>query len=100
VISDVPNSLTALSVTYRGANSATCTQTVGIWRWTTSAWVTLATRSTGTTEFTHAGLVPTGTLADYVSGTSGNGEARVRVRCTRTGNFTSRGELLFVDYTP
>ena len=100
VISNVPNSLTALSATYRGANSATCTQTVGIWRWTTSAWVTLATRSSGTTEFTHAGLVPTGALADYVSGTTGNGEVRVRVRCTRTGNFTSRGELLFVDYTP
>ncbi len=99
VITGVPNSLQSLTATYRGANSATCTQTVDIWRWTTSVWVTLATRSTGTAEFTHAGLVPTGALADYVSGTSGNGDVRVRVRCTRTANFTARGELLFVEYT-
>ncbi len=99
-IAGIPNSLTSLTVTYRGSNTATCTQTVDIWRWTTSLWVTLATRSTGTAEFTHAGLAPTGTRADYVSGTSGNGEVRVRVRCTRFASFTARGEQLFIDYTP
>ena len=44
-------------------------------------------------------LVPGGTLADYVSGTSGDGELRVRVRCTRsTGSFFSSGDLMTIVY--
>ena len=100
VLTGVPNSLQSLSVTYKGLNSVTCTQTVSLWRWTTSTWITLVTRSTGSTEFLHAGLVPTGTLADYVSGTTGNGDVRVRIRCTGFQTFVSRGELLFADYQP
>jgi glucose/arabinose dehydrogenase len=98
VLASVPNSLQSLAVTYKGANSRTCTQTVSIWRWTTSTWVVLATRSVGTTEVQHSALVPTGALADYISGTSGNGDVRLRIRCTTTLSFTSRGELLFADY--
>ena len=68
-------------------------QTVSIWRWTTSTWLVLVTQNVGTTEVQHSALVPTGALADYVSGTTGNGDVRVRIRCTATQNFTSRGEL-------
>ena len=100
VLAGVPNSLQSLSVTYKGLNSVTCSQTVSIWRWTTSTWVTLATRSVGATEFLHSGLVPTGALADYVSGTTGNGDVRVRINCTASQSFVSRGDLLYVDYRP
>jgi hypothetical protein len=52
----------------------------------------------GATEFLDSALVPTGPLADYVSGTAGNGEVRVRIRCTASQSFVSRGELLYADY--
>jgi glucose/arabinose dehydrogenase len=100
VVTGVPNSVSTLSVSYRGANSLTCTQSVAIWRWTTSSWVTLRSSSVGASETSILGLVPTGALADYVSGTSGNGDVRIRVRCTRSTNFVSRGEWMFLDYTP
>jgi hypothetical protein len=99
-LAGVPNSLQSLAVSYKGANSRACSQTVAVWRWTTSTWVVLATQSVTTTEVLHSALVPTGALADYVSGTTGTGDVRVRIRCTTTANFTSRGELLFADYRP
>lgn len=100
VISNVPNSLKSLTVSYRGANSATCSQTIGIWRWTTGIWMTLSTASVGAVEVATLGLVPNGAVRDYVSGTTGNGDLRIRIRCTRAANFTSRGEQLYVDFTP
>jgi hypothetical protein len=100
VMTGVPNTLASLSVSYRGSNSLSCTQTVSVWRWTTSTWVTLRSATVGTAETSFLGLLPTGSPADYVSGTSGDGEVRVRIRCTRTTSFVSRGELMFIDYTP
>ena len=42
----------------------------------------------------------TGSLANYVSGDSGAGEVRIRVRCTRTdGSFIARGDLMRIVYT-
>ncbi len=58
-------------------------------------WVSVDSRPMGGTEAELAGLSPTGAPADFVSGTTGDGEVRVRVSCTtRSGGFTSRGELL------
>jgi hypothetical protein len=95
----VSNSLSNLRITYKGKNSLSCTQTVSVWRWTTSSWVQLDSRSVGTTEVLIADLAPTGTLADYVSGTSGDGELRVRIRCTTSvGNFFSSGDLARIVY--
>ncbi|MBA3412232.1 MAG: hypothetical protein H0T09_00930 [Actinobacteria bacterium] len=62
--------------------------------------MTLDTTSVGTTEVAKLGLLPNGALADYVSGTTGDGDIRIRIRCTRSTNFTARGEQLHVDYTP
>jgi hypothetical protein len=62
--------------------------------------MTLNTSNVGTSEVARVGLVPNGAVGDYVSGTSGNGDIRIRIRCTRVANFTSRGELLYVDYLP
>jgi hypothetical protein len=46
-----------------------------------------------------ANLVPGGTLANYVSGATGDGELRVRVRCTRGyWSFFASGDLLRIAY--
>ena len=98
-VTDVSNSLKSLSVTYRGKNSASATQIVSIYNWTKGSWVQLDSRSVGTSEV----LVqksPVGTLADYVGGSSGSGEVRVRIRASRkSGRFYSSGDLLTVSFT-
>jgi ribosomal protein L33 len=86
-------------VSYTGKNSRTCTQRIEIWRWTTSAWVQLQSQSVGTSEVAVSSLAPTGALADYVSGTTGDGELRIRIRCTTsTGSFYSSGDLMRIAY--
>ena len=95
----VSNGLQSLRTTYRGRNSLTCAQTVLIYRWTTNSWVTLDSRDVGPTEVLVERAV-SGALADYVSGTSGDGEVRLRVRCTHaSSSFYSSGDLLRVTYT-
>jgi hypothetical protein len=94
----VSKALRSLKLTYRGKNSATCTQTLALWRWTTSSWVTLDSRSVGSTEVQVEGT-PTESLANYVNGSAGDGELRARVRCTRSSSgFYSSGDLLRLDY--
>ena len=57
----------------------------------------LDSRSVSTTEIAINNLTPSGTLANYVS-TAGSGELRVRVQCTRSTNFTARGDLMSIVY--
>ncbi len=98
VFTTLPSSVGSLKVTYRGKNSATCAQTVSIWRYTTSSWVQLNSRSVSTSEVSIADLAPPGSLADYISAPLG-GEVRIRVRCTRSsGSFYSSGELMNLVY--
>ena len=94
----VTNGLSNLRVSYNGRNSVSCTQTVAVWRWTTSTWVQVDSRAVGTTEIALTNLTPTGAAADYVSGTSGDGEVRVRLRCTRATNFVASGDLMRLTY--
>ena len=94
-VTGVSAALRSLRVAYRGKNSRSCSQTVAIWNNRTGAWVTLDSRTVGTTDVaidTAAG----GTLADYVSGA---GEVHVRVRCTTTGgSFVASGNSLRISY--
>jgi Tol biopolymer transport system component len=91
----VDDAVTSLTVTYKGKSSVTCTQVTLIWRWTDSTWVQLDSRSVGATEIEVADLVPPGGLADYVSGSSGPGDVRVRITCSNTtGQFQLSGDLL------
>jgi hypothetical protein len=91
----VDNGTTTLAATYTGKTSLTCTQTIAMWRWTDSTWVQLDSRSIGTTEVEVANLTPPGTLADFVSGTAGAGEVRVRISCsTGTAAFSLSGDLM------
>jgi serine protease len=95
----VSNSLSNLRVSYTGKNSRSCTQVIFIWRWTTGSWVQLSSRSVGTTEVAIANLVPSGTQANYVSGATGDGDVRVRVRCRRSSqSFFASGDLLRISY--
>ena len=91
--------LSNLQVTYKGKNSQSCTQTIAIWHWPDNSWVPLDSRAVGTTEIAIANLTPAGTLSEYVSGTTGNGDLRVQVRCTRNaGNFFASGDLVEIVY--
>jgi serine protease AprX len=92
------NSLQSLKVTYRGKASYTCTQVMYIYNWTTGAWVQLDSRSVGTSEV-QVDRTPTGPLADYVSGATGEGDVAVRIRCTRSSySFYTSGDLLRITY--
>ncbi len=91
----VDNSISSLHASYRGKSSFTCTQVISIFRWTDSSWVQLDSRSIGDAEVEVADLSPTGTLAAYVSGTSGTGEVRVKVSCsTSEVRFDLSADLL------
>ena len=92
--SGVANSLRKLRVTYKGKSSRSCSQTISLFRWTTSSWVDVDARTMGTTPITVDKLL-SGSLGDYVSGTAGDGELRLRVRCTTgTGSFVTSGDLM------
>jgi hypothetical protein len=98
-VGGVSNGLGSLRITYKGRNSISCSQTVWILNWTTNGWVQLDSRSVGTSEVLVDKQIA-GALADYVSGTSGDGEVRVRVRCTHgSSSFYTRADLLRVTYT-
>jgi len=98
IFNSVAKNLSNLKISYKGKNSASCTQTVAIWRWTDNTWQQLDSRAVSTSEINIANLVPPGTLSDYVSGATASGDLRVQVRCTRTGNFTASGDLMKIDY--
>jgi hypothetical protein len=95
----VPNDLTSLTAHYKGKNSRSCTQTLSIRNFATSAWVQFDSRSVGTAEV----LVekpPGGGLADYVSGSSGPGELHLRVKCsTSGGSFYTSADLAKINFT-
>jgi hypothetical protein len=96
-VSGVSNSLTSLTVTYRGSHSAACTQVIYLWNWTYGYWVRFSSTTGGPTE-TGVTFSPTSSLASYVSGSSGDGDVAVRVHCTRTDAtpFTTSGDLMKV----
>lgn len=95
----VPNTLKTLKVTYRGLNTSPCTQTISIWNWQTGIWAALGSTTVGASEVGTT-VVPTGTLADYVSGSTGNGDVAVRVGCSAYSSYSSSAELLKISYTP
>jgi len=97
----VPKSIANLSVSYVGKNSRSCTETVQLYNWSASTWVQLSSNAVGTGELLRANLKPnTGIASDYVSGTSGSGQVRVRVRCTGSGSFTASSDLMSINYAP
>lgn len=95
----VPNTLTDLKITYRGLSGREISQAIDVYRFATATWVSLDVRTISTTEGEVAGLVPPGAATDYVSGATGAGDVRVRVKCrSQVAKFISSGELLRIDY--
>jgi hypothetical protein len=96
-ISDLPDDSASLTVAYQGKASATCTQSISIFRWTDTTWVQLDSRSIGTAEIAIGNLTPPGSPSDFVSAGPGSiGFSRVRVTCTTGGStqFSLSGELM------
>lgn len=93
----IPNSVTSLAITYKGKNAPSCSRTVSVRNFTTGSWTTLNGPVTVGAETQLTNLVPPGTLANYVSGTVGNGAVWVRVRCTKAlSSFVASGNLMKV----
>jgi Multicopper oxidase len=98
----VPSGSSNLSVTYRGKNSTTgISQTLFIWNWTTSTWVSLgAAQPVGTNEV-QTTVSPPGSAANYIGRGTSAGQMRVQVVSQRTsgsGTFFTSGDLLKVTY--
>ena len=98
-IDGVPRALKSLSLSYAGSNSSTCNQTLYVYNWTASSWVTVDSRSVGsatTTISANAG----GTISSLVSGSGTSGSVAIAVTCSAPGStFTARGDLLRITYT-
>ena len=96
----VANAVTGLRVVYSGKASATCDQSIYVYNWATGVWARIDARSVAATEVEVSAAVG-GTLADYVSGASGDGDVAVRVRCTRSDgvSFFTSSDLLHVAFT-
>jgi len=92
----VPGTISSLDIAYSGQNSAPAAQTITIWNWTASKWVTLDSRTVGTTEI-RIDLTVASALADYVSP---SGEVRVKVASSASSPFVASGDLLEISYLP
>jgi hypothetical protein len=96
--SGVSNALRSLRLTHKGKSSVSCSQALYLYNWTRAVWVQIDARTVGTTEVLVDRSVTSG-FADYVSGTSGDGEVRLRVRCTASASFVTSGDLMRVTFT-
>ena len=74
----IPNTLTSLSVTYRGLNSSTCTQNLAIWNWRTGSGLTRSSTARTSTRRRSSDRRARGQRQRD----DGNGKVAVRVRCS------------------
>jgi hypothetical protein len=95
----VPAGSANLVVTYTGKNSvAGVNQTLAIWNWTTSSWVTLRTDPVGTSDVT-VSSAPIANPAAYIGKGTAGGQMRIQVVSSRTGgSFFTSGNLMKATY--
>ena len=93
-LSGAPSTLQGLNVSVKSKSSASCSQTVSIYNFSSSSWVTLDSRTLGSSLVSLNTAVP-GTLSSYVN----SGSMRVRVSCTSRSSFSHSTDLLNVAYT-
>ena len=89
----IPSTLQSLSISVSAKSSASCSQTVSIYQFSNSSWVTLDSRTLGS-SLVAVNAAVTGTLSNYVK----NGNMRVRVSCTSRSSFAHSTDLLNVAY--
>jgi uncharacterized protein YkwD len=94
----VPKSVKTLTVTYTGSNSAACNQTVYAYNWTAAAWSVVDSRSVGSTGAVITASL-SGTLGNFVSGST-TGSVAIAIVCSGAATpFTARADLLQASYT-
>jgi FtsP/CotA-like multicopper oxidase with cupredoxin domain len=107
----VPDGVKNLIVHYTGRNrrddnnnaSFSCTQTVRIWKWSTSTWVNLDTEVVNRNDTDIPDPVAPGPDSQYIGTGANEGRVRVGVLCTTptvpsTRRFISSGDLLQITY--
>ncbi|HMJ36243.1 MAG TPA: multicopper oxidase domain-containing protein [Baekduia sp.] len=95
----VPAGFQNLKVSYKGRSSSSCTQTVAIWRWATSAWVQLDTRAVGASDVSIANLSPPAPQSDFRGTGASAGQVRVRIACSGPAvSFSSSGTSMNLVY--
>ena len=99
-VGGVSNAAKSVRVTYKGSDSRGCSQAISVYNWTTGYWVRYDARSISLSE-TEVAFALSGTLAEYVSGSTGDGDVAIRVRCTRGDYLTHFGnaDLMKVSFT-
>jgi hypothetical protein len=94
----VPKSVKTLTVTYTGSNTAACNQTVYAYNWTAAAWSVVDSRSVGSTGAVITASL-SGTLGNFVSGST-TGSVAIAIVCSGAATpFTARADLLQASYT-
>ncbi|MFN2471709.1 MAG: CAP domain-containing protein [Gaiellaceae bacterium] len=94
------NSLTKLNVRYVGAATVDCTQALALYDWDSLRYITIDTRTAGS-RLTPVSVDLGGALGQFVSGTRGDGDVRVRLRCSRydTTPFVVRTDQLRIVFS-
>jgi hypothetical protein len=89
-ISQLPSSISKLTINYDGKNSNSRTQILYLYNWSTLAWTSIDSRSVGSTDITITNVQ--NTPANFISST---GEIRLRVLSSGGSvNFTSSGDWM------
>jgi hypothetical protein len=87
----VPSGAKKLTVVYNGSATTSVTQTLYVYRFSTSSWVKVGSLAVGNADATMSWS--TTTPSNFVSSTN---DVRVRVSATAGTAFTSRGDLMRV----
>ena len=95
--SGVPTNASTLTVSAETNSTSPCTQTIQIRDWTTSSWVALDSRTLTSTDTVVTGLVPPGSLSDYISS---GGAVEVLISCSaQTTGYTLDADQLAITYS-
>jgi hypothetical protein len=89
-ISQAPTSVTKLTINYDGKNSASKTQVLSLYNWSTSAWTQIDSRTVSTTD-----VVITNTQTSPANYISSTGQIRLRIYTSGgTSNYTNSGDWM------
>ncbi len=99
---NVPNEIDKIVLTYRGEASLPCSHVLSLYDFTRSRLVSLDSRTVGPGEIEIVRSQEGAVAANYVSGETGPGEVRVRLRCRRDAldAFYTSSDLLRITYFP
>ena len=89
-ISQVPSTVSKLTINYDGKNSASKTQILDLYNWVTASWVQIDSRTVSTTD-----VLITNVQNSPINFISESGEIRLRVFSSGgTKNYTASGDLM------